>query len=73
MINEIQNTKAFKKLLGFQQKLLLRRDNRLTIQDAVITAKAIGIENWNPPGSMPPHWQAIVKELVTKSNSNEQT
>lgn len=66
MINEIQNTKAFKKLLGFQQKLLLKRENRLKFEEQIVIARNAGVDAWQPPDDFPKHWAEIVKEIVIK-------
>ena len=39
----IQDTKAFGKLEPFQQGLINKRINRLQIEDAIVTARNIGV------------------------------
>lgn len=39
----IENTKAFKKLLGFQKQLLIKRDNRAILENALIHHKTTGV------------------------------
>ncbi|GGB82844.1 hypothetical protein GCM10007424_23590 [Flavobacterium suaedae] len=65
MTQEIQNTEAFKKLAKFQQTLLIKRDNRIQIQDAIIQARNIGYLEWESNNkTFPPAWKGIVKELA---------
>ena len=64
MIKQIENTKAYKGLQKFQKDLVIRRDNRLKIEDAVITARSIGIEDWKKGTELSTKWQAIVEELI---------
>lgn len=67
MIDQIKNTKAYKKLAPFQQSLLLKRDNRKKIEDAVITARAIGIDLWKNNNKLPNNWRGIVEELANET------
>jgi len=64
MLEEIKNTAAYKTLSQFQQDLAVRRNNRMQIVDAVITARAIGLELWKDNNALPNNWRAIVEEIV---------
>ena len=39
----IENTKSFKTLLGFQKNLLIKRDNRAVLENALIHYNATGV------------------------------
>lgn len=64
MLEEIKNSKAFKKLSPFQQDLAVRRNNRMKIVDAVITARAIGLQLWKDNNGLPNNWRSIVEEIA---------
>lgn len=65
MTQDIQNTEAFKKLAKFQQGLLIKRDNRKQIEDAIIQARHMGYQEWESNNNtFPPAWKGIVKEVT---------
>jgi hypothetical protein len=64
MTSQIENSKAYKQLHPFQQKLVLKRDNRKQVEDAIIIARTIGYANWAASSPMSHSWREIVKELV---------
>ncbi|KGO88399.1 hypothetical protein Q765_00335 [Flavobacterium rivuli WB 3.3-2 = DSM 21788] len=64
MLEQIKNSKAYKKLNQFQKDLAIRRNNRLQIEDAVITARAIGLAVWKENNALPNNWRAIVEEIA---------
>lgn len=63
MTTQIQNSKAYNNLEAFQKTLVIKRDNRKQIEDAIITARAIGYDKWAASSPMSTGWKAIVKEL----------
>jgi hypothetical protein len=65
MIQQIENTTAFKHLEGFKQTILMKRDNRLKIEEEIVNARNSGVDNWQPPKDFTPHWREIVKEVLT--------
>jgi len=64
MTEKIENSKAFKSLQQFQKDLVIKRDNRLKIEDAVIIARNIGVDNWKRGTSLSKKWHAIVEEII---------
>lgn len=64
MIQQIENSAAYSKLAPFQQTLVIKRNNRLQIEAAVIIARSIGYEQWADSSTMSTGWKAIVKELA---------
>lgn len=64
MIKQIENSKAYRKIEGFKQQLLMKRDNRLKIEEQIVIARNAGADAWQPPESFPPHWAAIVREIA---------
>ncbi len=63
---QIENTKAFKKLEPFQQDIVSKRANRLQIEDAIVTARNIGYANWEKTTPLPAKWREIVKEITNE-------
>ncbi|MDV6170213.1 hypothetical protein R1T16_17385 [Flavobacterium sp. DG1-102-2] len=64
MTKQIENTKAYKDLDSFKQDIVMKRSNRLQIEDAVVTARAITFEKWQESTSFSASWQNIVKEVL---------
>lgn len=65
----IQETKAFKSFEITAQKIVNRHASQVQIEDAIIQARNIGINNWKAQTGLPKKWQSIVEEIVT----NEKT
>jgi hypothetical protein len=68
---KIQETKAFKKLQPLSQQMVLKRVNRIEIEDAIIIARTIGIEKWRTQTPLQERWKQIVIEIIQKE-INEQ-
>lgn len=68
MIATIENTDAYKQLEGFKQTILMKRDNRLRIEEEIVTARNAGLDAWHPPAGFPTSWAAIVREIITDEN-----
>lgn len=66
MTAQIEKTEAYDKLAQFQKELVIKRANRLQIENAIIVVGTIGYDNWEKTTKFPSHWRAIVKELVNK-------
>lgn len=64
MTQQIENTKAYKGMDGFKQDIIMKRSNRLQIEEAVVTARNIGYELWEKGTDFSASWKNIVKELV---------
>lgn len=64
MTRQIENSVAFGKLATFQQRLVIRRENRLKIEEAITIARNVGYGKWAESSTMSSQWKAIVKELV---------
>lgn len=71
MILQIQETKAFNNLPGLSQALILKRVNRLQIEDAIIIARTIGVENWKKQTGLQGRWQSIVVEVLQNEESRK--
>lgn len=65
MIKKIEQCKAFKRLEAFKQNILMKRDNRLKIEEQIVIARNAGVDAWQPPNDFPKPWAEIVKEVVT--------
>ena len=65
---KIDETKAFKALPPLSQQMALKRVNRLQIEDAIIIARTIGIEQWKASTPLQPRWQQIVVEIIENEN-----
>ena len=61
----IENAKAFKALEPHAQKMVIKRANRVQIEDAIIQARNIGVEQWKTQKVICNQWAAIVIEIVT--------
>lgn len=64
MIQQIENSIAYGQLQPFQKKLVIKRDNRKQIEDAIVQARNIGYDTWAASSPMSAFWKAIVKELA---------
>lgn len=71
--DKIENSKAFTKLEKFKQALVLKRDNRLQIEQAIVSARTLTINVWKQHTTLPPHWQAIVEEIINSENVKHDT
>lgn len=61
----IENSKAFKALEPHTQGMIRKRANRIQIEDAIIQARNIGVEQWKAQKVICNQWAAIVIEIVT--------
>ena len=60
----IEETQAYKNLPLISQQMVLKRANRLQIEDAVIQARTIGLQRWKQITPLQERWKAIVVEIV---------
>lgn len=61
---KIEETKAFKALHPLVQKMVLKRANRIDIEDQIIIARTIGLEKWKVQTGLQERWKAIVIEII---------
>lgn len=69
---KIDETKAFKDLNAISQQMIMKRVNRLQVEEQIIIARNIGIEQWLKQNPLQERWQQIVIEIVDKSKGNPQ-
>ena len=62
---KIDQTQAYQRLNDVAKIMVVKRANRLQIEDAVIQAKNIGLEVWNAQTNLPHKWREIVEEILT--------
>lgn len=60
----IENSKAFKALEPHVKKMVIKRANRVQIEDAIIQARNIGVEQWKTQTGICNKWAAIVIEII---------
>lgn len=65
----IEKSKAFQSFEPHAQNMVIQRVNRLKIEDAIIQARNLGIEQWNSQTDLPHKWRSIVEEIVNKEVS----
>ncbi|MGM8362111.1 hypothetical protein ACSV4D_09375 [Flavobacterium sp. ARAG 55.4] len=61
----IENSKAYQSFEPHAQQMVIKRVNRLKIEDAIIQARHLGLEQWNSQTDLPHKWRSIVKEIVS--------
>lgn len=66
MIQIILQTKAFKALPQFSKFMAIKRVNRVKIEEEIVIARNIGLEQWKKQTPLQANWQAIVEEIITK-------
>lgn len=66
---KIDQTKAFVQLQPLSQQMILKRVNRIQIEDAIIIARTIGIEKWKEQTPLQERWKMIVIEIVENDNN----
>lgn len=67
---KIDQTEAFKKLQPLSQQMVLKRVNRIEIEDAIIIARTIGIEKWRAQTPLQERWKHIVIEIIEAENNS---
>ena len=67
---QIESCEAFKKLNIIQRELILKRSNRLILENGVKVATYMGYDNWEKICQYNQNNKDIVKEIVEK-NPNE--
>ena len=61
---KIDQTQAYQRLNDVAKMMVVKRANRLQIEDAVIQAKNLGLEVWNTQTNLPHKWREIVEEIL---------
>ncbi|WP_264521184.1 hypothetical protein [Flavobacterium sp. N1994] len=61
---KIEQTEAFKSMSSLSQELVLKRINRINIEDQIIIARTIGLEKWKLQTGLQERWQKIVIEII---------
>ena len=64
---KIDQTQAYQRLNDVAKMMVVKRANRLQIEDGVIQAKNLGFEVWNNQTNLPYKWREIVKEIVNEN------
>lgn len=67
---KIHETKAFKELQPLSQQMVLKRINRIQIEDQIIIARTIGIEKWKNQNPLQERWRKIVIEIIQEENNS---
>ncbi len=64
----IESTPTYQSLENFQKRLVLKRTNRLKLEQAVIVARNIGIEKWKEQSGLPSNYNKIVEDIIKQNN-----
>lgn len=68
---KITDTEAYKALPELSQKMVMKRINRIEIEDQIIICRTVGIEKWKTITPLGPRARSIVEEII-KNEQNEQ-
>lgn len=60
----IENTAAFQELNTISQKMLLKRANRIQVEEEIIIAINVGLAQWKKQTPLQARWQEIVEQIV---------
>ncbi|WP_293871667.1 hypothetical protein, partial [Flavobacterium sp.] len=61
---KIDETKAFAALEPMVKKMVLKRVNRVGIEDEIIIARTIGLDKWKAQTGLQERWKTIVVEII---------
>ena len=62
----IKETDAYKKLNSIQKEIIMKRQNRLVIENGYEVAKNIGVEKWEKQSNFNYRNKGIIMELIEK-------
>ena len=65
---KIDQTKTFLLLQPLSQQMVLKRVNRIQIEDAIIIARTIGLEKWKAQTPLQERWKQIVCDIIEHEN-----
>ena len=68
---KIDQTQAYKALNPISQKLVMKRVNRIQIEDEIIICRNVGVDKWKAQTPLQERWQAIVIEIVDKEKETQ--
>lgn len=69
--DQIRATEHFKKLDKIQQKMILNKRNRMTIENSVNITANRGLDFWEENAGANYNLKKIVKELIEESNKKQ--
>ena len=69
---KIQNTKMYNSLSELSQKLIIKRVNRTKIEEEIIIARNVGLEQWKAQTPLQERWKSIVIEIIEHELDNQQ-
>ncbi|GIZ10264.1 hypothetical protein [Flavobacterium sp. UMI-01] len=68
MKEKIEATNAFKTLEPLAQRMVSKRANRIQIEDNIIQARNLGLEQWKTQTALCNKWQTIVEQVIKSEN-----
>lgn len=69
---KITDTEAYKTLPELSQKMVMKRVNRVEIEDQIIICRTIGIEKWKTITPLGPRAKSIVEEIINNEQKQQQ-
>lgn len=67
---KIDETTAYKASEPMVQQMIMKRVNRVEIEDQIIIARTIGLAKWKTQTGLQARWQKIVIEIIESENIN---
>lgn len=66
---KIDQTKSYLRLEKFSQQMVMKRVNRLQIEEEIIIARNIGLEQWHKQTPLQERWKNIVIEIINNETT----
>lgn len=67
---KIDQTKAYQAMTPMVQKMIMKRCNRIQIEEEAIICRNIGVEVWKNQTPLQERWKAIVMEIINQEKIN---